>query len=514
VLLCRLAKRVCVREWNVLRHVYPDDRVLDDVRPGRVLPTQLPVRPTAELRTHLRRHDGTEAVRRPRIRVQSIPHGVRQLARARRYRRLAAIASGGMGTVYLGRMTDGDRVQTVAIKVLHPHLATDADMVAMFLDEARVATRLRHPNLVGVLDMDMLGDELVIVMEYVEGSTLGTLQSVLRKRGEKLPIGITLRILCDALSGLHAMHEMLDEDRQPLGLVHRDVSPHNLLVGADGATRVTDFGVALAAGRLASTRPDGTVKGKLQYLAPEQVGRKSLDRRVDIFAAGIVLWECLTGRRLFDAVTEAETVTRVLRDPIAPPSLTRTEVSTDLDEVCLRALERDPDRRFATAAAFAESLRAAVPFIGEAAEVGALVCDVAGDAIRKQRESVDRASLKPPALRPRVRGAAIVFGACLLAGVTAAGFTVRPRAASLPTPTGASVSSPLPAPPPAAPSLSEAPVLALPPAAPSRTSPEPVHPGPTAGATASGATSRDAGTRQRPHKQPSRPSRPFMPDDL
>jgi eukaryotic-like serine/threonine-protein kinase len=485
--------------------------MLDDVRRGRGLPPPLPKRRAEGLRAHLRRVRVTHAVRRPWVSVQSTD-GVRHVTGARRYQRLAAIASGGMGTVYLGRVTDGDLVQTVAIKVLHPHLATDADMVAMFLDEARVATRLRHPNLVGVLDMDMLGDELVIVMEYVEGSTLGIMQSALRKRGERLPIGIALRILCDALSGLHAMHELLDEHRHPLGLVHRDVSPHNLLVGTDGSTRVSDFGVALAAGRLASTRPDGTLKGKLQYLAPEQVGRKSLDRRVDIFAAGIVLWECLTGERLFDAVTEAETVTRVLRDPIAPPSLRRTEVSTDLDEVCLQALERDPDRRFATAAAFADALRAAVPSIPEAGEVGALVYDVAGEAIRRQRESLDRAGLKPPSpSRPWVRRSAIVFGASLLAGMTAASFTLRPRPASS-TQTGASVVAPLPPPPPPAASQSGAAAPAPTPAAFPASS-EPVHPRLTVRATAPGVAPRDAGSRARPSKQLPSP-RPFMPDDL
>jgi serine/threonine-protein kinase len=314
------------------------------------------------------------------------------------------------------------------------------------------------------------------------------------------------------------MHELVDEHQRPLGLVHRDVSPHNLLVGADGSTRVTDFGVALAAGRLASTRPDGTVKGKLQYLAPEQVGRRSLDRRVDLFAAGIVLWECLTGKRLFDAVTEAETVTRVLRDPIAPPSLTRADVSMDLDEVCLQALERDPDRRFATAAAFADALRAAVPSIPEAGEVGALVCDVAGDAIRKQRESLDRASLKTaPPSRPRARRAAIlVVGACLVAGVAAASLTIRSGPKSWPTPMGATTSSPMPPPSPTspAPSSSEAPRSIPPPGSFSATS-APVHPAPTVRPTAPGGPPRDAGPRVHPSsKPPSRPSRPFMPDDL
>jgi serine/threonine-protein kinase len=303
-----------------------------------------------------------------------------------------------MGTVYLGRLLSNGEARIVAMKVLHPHLASNADMVAMFLDEARVATRLRHPNLVRVIDMDLVGEELVIVMEYVEGTTLGAMQSAQRQRGQYLPIGVSVRILCDALAGLEEVHGLKDEKGEPLGLVHRDASPHNLLVGSDGIARVTDFGVALAVGRLAFTRPDGTVKGKLQYLAPEQVARRPLDRRVDVFAAGIVLWECLTGERLFEAASEAETVTRVLRDPISPPSMHRPEVSTELDETCLRALERDPDRRFQTAAEFVDALRGACENLADANEVGRLVCDLASESIRRQRESLARATRKASAL--------------------------------------------------------------------------------------------------------------------
>jgi eukaryotic-like serine/threonine-protein kinase len=442
----------------------------------------------------------------------------RDLAKAHRYQRLEALASGGMGTVYLGRMLAGGSARTVAMKVLHPHLANDADMVAMFLDEARVATRLRHPNLVGVLDMDLVGDELVIVMEYVEGSTLGTMQSALRQRGQKLPLEISVRILCDALLGLHEVHELVDETGAPLGLVHRDVSPHNLLVGSDGVTRVTDFGIALAAGRLASTRPDGTVKGKLQYLAPEQVGRKPLDRRVDVFAAGIVLWECLTGERLFDAPTEAESITRVLRDPIAPPSLSRPEVSLELDEVCLRALERDPERRFETAGEFADALRRAHAAMAEAAPVGSLVCDLASDTIRKQRESLDRASAPAP-LPPRTRRR-LTFAILVMIAVGAA--TVPFALASRRWATA-----------PRRPALLAAPVaapLAVPVAAPIEVSPDvPAATPSLASATSSrelGMSEHSTPAKERmtaPRAAPPRavapkraakPTRSFMPDDL
>jgi eukaryotic-like serine/threonine-protein kinase len=432
-----------------------------------------------------------------------------------------------MGTVYLGRMIAGSAVQTVAIKVLHPHLASDTDMVAMFLDEARVATRLRHPNLVGVLDMDMLGDELVIVMEYVEGATLGTLQNGLRKRGEKLPLGISVRIMCNALAGLHVVHELLDDEGKPLGLVHRDVSPHNLMVGSDGLTRVTDFGVALTAGRLATTRPDGTVKGKLAYLAPEQVGRKPVDRRVDVFAAGIVLWECLTGERLFEAPTEAEIVTRVLRDPVPPPSMLRPEISTELDEVTLQALERDPDRRFQTAQAFADALREAVahvPHPATAKDVGAIVYGVASEAIRAQRESLDRAALAPAQPRsdlppkPKKRWpAVVVLIAALIVGGAAVPWAISAHQTAAPAAAGAP-SLPLPARTEAQPQVSAEPPETKPQPARTGQTPEPFAAEPTSASAGRGPTTRGPRAERpaQPPKapQPTRPKRPFMPDDL
>src|SRR5262249_25842543 len=155
-----------------------------------------------------------------------------------------------------------------------PHLAHDPEIVAMFLDEARVATRIHHPNVVEVDDVDMVGDEIVIVMHFVEGTSLHALLRAARERAEPMPIALVARMMGDALAGLHAAHELTNDKRAPLGVVHRDVSPQNLLVGVDGTTRVTDFGVATAAGRIALTRPDGTIKGKLQYLAPEQVQRR------------------------------------------------------------------------------------------------------------------------------------------------------------------------------------------------------------------------------------------------
>ena len=325
--------------------------------------------------------------------MASVP-SARPLERARgaRYERLEPIATGGMGKVYLGRVRGavGTPTRTAAIKVMHPQLVQETDMVAMFLDEARISTRLRHPNIVEVWDMDLVGDELVIVMEYVEGTSFSQILRAARRDNSQVPIGMSGRIILDALAGLHAAHELRDEKGNPMGLVHRDVSPQNLLVGADGLTRLVDFGVALSAGRIASTAPDGAIKGKLSYLAPEQLTRKSVDRRLDVFAAGIVLWEALTGERLFSAATEAETVTQVLREPIAPPSSLRPDVPPMLDEVCLKALERDPARRFASASDFADALRAAVVPLAPPEDVGRSVLDVAGEAIMRRREALEK----------------------------------------------------------------------------------------------------------------------------
>ncbi len=372
--------------------------------------------------------------------------GAAPLANAR-YERLGVLASGGMAKVYLGRARIGDAVHTVAIKVLHQHLAREADMVAMFLDEARVSIKIRHPNIVHVWDVDLIGEELVIVMEYVEGATLSHLLRAERQRGACIPAGVAARILQDALTGLHAAHELIDEDSVPMGLVHRDVSPQNLLVGADGITRVADFGVALSTGRLAQTQGE-TVKGKLRYLAPEQVLRRPLDRRVDIFSAGVVLWEALTGKHLFDGGTEAETLTQVMREAITPPSSHRPDLPPELDEVTLRALERDPDRRFSTAAQFAAALKDALgPKLAEPPEVGAVVMDIASEAILRHRLTLEHkqpfvddpsaaeieisAHLAQPGRASAAR-IALVAVLCLLIGGTAVKFASRQPAPAEP----------------------------------------------------------------------------------
>jgi len=276
-----------------------------------------------------------------------------------RYLLCDAIASGGMATVHLSRLMGPEGFsRTVAIKQLHPQFARDPEFVAMFLDEARLASRVRHPNVVSPLDVISMPPELFIVMDYVHGEPL----SRLLKRGarEPVPPRIASAIVSQVLLGLHAAHEATGEDGEPLMLVHRDVSPHNVLVSEDGVARVVDFGIAKATTRAQQTER-GKLKGKLGYMAPEQVNLEAVDRRADVFAVGVVLWELLTGKRLFCADNPAAVVQQLLHAEIEAPSQVVSGLSADIDEVVLHALSRDVSERFVTARAMAQALDSAVP---------------------------------------------------------------------------------------------------------------------------------------------------------
>ena len=276
-----------------------------------------------------------------------------------RYEVLAQLASGGMATVYVARAQGvAGFERLVAIKVLHPHLAHDDEFISMFLDEARLAARIRHPNVVPTLDIsDSSGDGYFLVMEYIEGDHFGGLLREAAKAGKRLPPGVSLRIVIDALEGLNAAHNLKDGDGHPLTIVHRDISPHNILLGSDGVARITDFGVAKAEVRLSSTR-DGQFKGKLSYMAPEQASSGHADQRSDLFSMGIVLWESLTARRLFRADNNGELLNRVLNGVIPKPSEVDPSLEP-LDLVMAKALDRDPDRRYQSAAEFIDALEEA-----------------------------------------------------------------------------------------------------------------------------------------------------------
>jgi serine/threonine-protein kinase len=268
-----------------------------------------------------------------------------------------------MATVHLGRLLGPVGFsRTVAIKRLHAQFASDPEFVSMFLDEARLAARIRHPNVVPTLDVVATGGELFLVMEYVPGESIARLSRALRERQQTLPTRILSAVMAGVLHGLHAAHEAKDERGHPLGIVHRDMSPQNVLVGTDGVARVLDFGVAKAAGRMQTTR-EGQIKGKLSYMPPEQLRGATVNRQSDIYAAGVMLWELVTGQRLFAGDNEGAIVAKVLEGRVEAPTkvlmrgMNRNQTLNDssirgledLDATILRALAMEPENRFATA---------------------------------------------------------------------------------------------------------------------------------------------------------------------
>jgi hypothetical protein len=336
-----------------------------------------------------------------------------------RYAIYEEIASGGMASVHFARLVDpSGSARTVAIKRAHPHLARDAEFALMFLDEARLATSVRHANVVSTIDVLSTADDLGLVMEYVHGESLWRLMRAIRERGERVPLPIAASILTDALHGLHAAHEATDERGGPLGIVHRDVSPQNIIVGVDGRARLVDFGIAKAAGRLHSTR-DSSVKGKYAYMAPEQVRGQPVSRLTDTYAAAIVLWELLTGERLFVGKTEAETIHKCLVGRVPPPSVFVPELGTKIDDILRKGLSREPARRYQTAREMALDLESCVPAI-DPSDVGAWVEQLAGEALAARAEvlaDIERGAVAAvptiaeelrPASRTSSRRAAIV----------------------------------------------------------------------------------------------------------
>jgi eukaryotic-like serine/threonine-protein kinase len=277
-----------------------------------------------------------------------------------RYALFEPIASGGMASVHIGRLSGSfGFARTVAIKRLHQNLALDPEFIAMFLDEARLAARIRHTNVVQTLDVVNLDNELLLVMEYVSGASLSRIQVRERQAGRVAPHRVAVDIMVGALNGLHAAHEATNENGEPLGIVHRDVSPQNILIGTDGVARLLDFGIAKAIGGVHYTRPN-QVKGKLRYLSPEGITAQTVTRASDIYAASVVLWELLTGRRLFDGENDGQVMNQVLNSALMPPSSERTHISRKLDEIVMCGLSRDPAARFATAREMASALEAAV----------------------------------------------------------------------------------------------------------------------------------------------------------
>jgi serine/threonine protein kinase len=274
-----------------------------------------------------------------------------QLPSASRYELLVKIASGGMGVVYVGRLRGSSTL--LAIKRAHPHLLRDPAVRQMLQSEATLASSMRHPNVVGVEGVEELPSELLLSMEYVEGAALSDLIAESEVLAERLDAAVIVRIILDACAGLQAVHELSDEALVPLNLVHRDVSPQNILVGIDGVAKIADFGIAKG-----DSDDAGSLEGKAGYMAPEYLESRILDARGDIFALGVVAWEALTNQRLFARSNEFETLKRLKEKEVLPPSSVAPELDDRFDGVISTALERDPMRRFQSARAFAEALEA------------------------------------------------------------------------------------------------------------------------------------------------------------
>lgn len=288
--------------------------------------------------------------------LPEIPEALTSARGGRRYELLGEIATGGMATVHLARLRRPMGFsRLVAIKHMHPQYAKDPDFAAMFVDEARLTARLRHPNIVSTVDIVAQQGHLLLVMEYVEGASLSSLVRLVAQTAErKMPVGIACAIIHDVLLGLQAAHEATDDEGVSLGIIHRDVSPQNVLVGRDGLARLLDFGVAKARSSVHHSI-DGEIRGKVPYMAPEQLFGEAIAHTVDLWSVGVVLWEMLVGARLFDGSDQA-LVHRIANERPAPPSARGASSSSALDAIVLRALEQDPSRRFQSALEMAEAL--------------------------------------------------------------------------------------------------------------------------------------------------------------
>jgi serine/threonine-protein kinase len=296
-----------------------------------------------------------------------------------------------MATVHLARATDRRQgPPIVAVKRPHRHLQGDKTFLTMLVDEARLASAIEHPNVVKVRELGFDGGMPFIVMDYVEGTSLAELRRELSAIGRAIDVRVAVRIVLDALAGLHAAHELKDDNGKALHIVHRDVSPHNVLIGCDGRAHITDFGIAKAEDRIQTTRTH-EVKGKLAYLAPERIDKRRLCTvQSDVFAMAVVLWECFAGRRLFRGEEAVDILQEVMSAPI--PTLTQigAHIPAELDDVIARALSRDLETRYQTALEFAQAIeRAAGPdHMGTHADVARLMEAIFGARMALRQEQV------------------------------------------------------------------------------------------------------------------------------
>jgi len=308
-----------------------------------------------------------------------------------KYHLVAELARGGMGIVHLAAAQGpGGFNKLLVVKELKPELTRDESYVSMFLDEARLAARLTHPNIVQTIEVGSEGSRHYMVMEFLDGRSLYRMIRRFRDQGG-FPLAAHLRVLSEALLGLHYAHNLRDFDGEPLGIVHRDVSPLNVFVTFDGQAKVVDFGIAKSIESSTETKT-GVLKGRVAYMAPEQAWGGGVDRRADVYSAGVMLWEAVAGRRLWPGMNDVEILARLLREGPPPLSAVRPDAPEDLEAICARAMEKRPEDRYESALDLLEDLEAHLASRDDRMsmrEVGALVGRVFAEERRRMSALID-----------------------------------------------------------------------------------------------------------------------------
>lgn len=294
------------------------------------------------------------------------------------YQLIEKIAQGGMAEIFRGKALDAQGIEKpVVIKRILPQIAASPEFVEMLVDEAKIAVMLSHGNIAQIYDLGKVADDYFIVMEYVDGKTLSQVMKRLRTLNKRMPIAYALWIAGEVANGLDYMHRKNDDRGNPLHIIHRDISPQNIILSTSGTVKIIDFGIAKAKTKV-STTDSGVLKGKFAYMSPEHAEGEKLDDRTDIFSLGIILFELLTGERLFKGKNNQETIRKVKRAKVSPPSSSRDQVTGELDQIALKALKKNREERYQNAEEFHRALtrtlvtdypqfspRELVPYLGE-----------------------------------------------------------------------------------------------------------------------------------------------------
>ena len=321
------------------------------------------------------------------------PELLRAGTRLGRYELVMPVAFGGMARVWAARLVGvGGFHRLVALKTVLPHLAHEEEITKLFRDEAVLAARVHHPNVCATLELGAVDEVTFLALEWIDGEPL---MKLLRPGDHYAPFetAVAVRIVRDACLGIHAAHEAVDDEGRPLGTIHRDLTPHNVMVNLEGQAKVVDFGVARSTLQSHETTAAGQLRGKLAYMPPEQISGQAIDRRVDVFALGCMLYESIVGARAFHGPTEPAVMQAIMRGEFVPPSKARAGVPAALDPIIAKALAGDPDQRFRSADAFADALDAFSRVHGEASprDVGDAVSVRGGGSIVLRRARIAEA---------------------------------------------------------------------------------------------------------------------------